>query len=69
MNKERIIHYLTQIETWETDTPSLKDAQQTTKALMNELFPNLPKDYLNWLAGNFIASHYKENQNAFYKPW
>ncbi|MBH9720546.1 hypothetical protein JAO10_09390 [Burkholderia contaminans] len=63
MNKARIEHYLTEIQSWEVSPPSIGEAQKATKGLMSELFPNLRRDHIYWLAGNFMATHYKENED------
>ncbi len=63
MNKARIDYYLTEIQCWEVSPPSIGEAQTITKGLMAELFPNLRRDHLNWLAGNFMGTHYKENED------
>lgn len=61
MNKARIEYYLNEIESWEVSPPTFEEAQRTTKGLVNELFPNLRRDYINWLAGNFMAVHVSQD--------
>jgi hypothetical protein len=59
MNRERINNYLTLLDDFDKTEHSLNDKQRITKAFMNELFPNLPRENITWLAGYFMASHFK----------
>lgn len=62
MNIEQTLLLLKAIDSWKTDPPDYKEIQSTTKFFMRTIFPNLPRDQLNYLAGNFIATHCNFNQ-------
>lgn len=67
MNKARIEYFLNEVESWEASPPTFEEAQRTTKALINEMFPNLRRDYINWLAGYFMALHANQDLTNSFK--